>query len=44
MTKNIYLQYPCNKAHIESISDEIFKINNDTLNLLRDTYDYRNSN
>ena len=40
-SKNIYWQYPCEKAEIEWLNDEIIKINGIELNVKNEIYDYR---
>ncbi|OCB01081.1 DUF5412 family protein [Clostridium beijerinckii] len=40
-TKNIYWQYPCNKADMEWLNDEKIKINNIEINVKNQIYDYR---
>lgn len=40
-TKNIYLQYNCEKADISWINDETIKINGIQLNVKNEIYDYR---
>lgn len=44
ISKNIYWQYHCETANIEWLDDKTVKINNVTLDVSKDTYDYRNSN
>lgn len=39
--KNIYWQYHCEKAEMEWVTDETFKINDQQLNVKNEIYDYR---
>lgn len=41
-TRNIYWQYHCQEAEITWADDETVNINGVSLNVLHDTYDYRN--
>lgn len=41
--RNIYWQYHCQKAVVQWLDEDVVKINGITLNVTKDTYDYRNA-